>query len=177
VNKFTNPISNVTTNVVGANITRQRQNLGKTRIWGLESEVEYRLKNYWRLSMAYLYDVGKVTEGRADFQGISLVGKQIAEVPKHRGSMEVSYSNPRLVTAAASWQVVGGQYDDDLNQLWLPYYSLVDINFSRKIFRNVEAFFGVQNLLNREFYVQRNPTTVGGPRLVTGGLEYTWNGR
>jgi outer membrane receptor protein involved in Fe transport len=65
--------------------------------------------------------------------------------------------------------VVGGQYDDDLNQLWLPYYSLVDINFSRKIFRNVEAFFGVQNLLNREFYVQRNPTTVGGPRLVTGG--------
>jgi outer membrane receptor protein involved in Fe transport len=53
----------------------------------------------------------------------------------------------------------------------------VDINFSRKIYRNAELFFGVQNLFNREFYVQRNPTTTGGPRLVTGGLEYTWNGR
>jgi outer membrane receptor protein involved in Fe transport len=177
VNKFTNPISNVTTNVVGTTITRQRQNLGKTRIWGLQSEVEYRLQNYWRVSTAYLYDVAKVTEGRADFQGISLVGRQIAEVPKHRGSLELSYSNPRYVTAAASWSIVGGQYDDDLNTLWLPYYSTVDINFSRKIYRNAELFFGVQNLFNREFYVQRNPTTTGGPRLVTGGLEYTWNGR
>jgi hypothetical protein len=41
----------------------------------------------------------------------------------------------------------------------------------------MEAFFGVQNLLNREFIVQRNPTTVGGPRLVTGGIELTWNGK
>jgi outer membrane receptor protein involved in Fe transport len=177
VNKFTNPISNVTTNVVGSTITRQRQNLGKTRIWGLQSEVEYRMRNYWRVSMAYLYDVGKVTEGRADFNGVSLVGRSIAEVPRHRGSMELSYSNPRTITAAASWQIVGGQYDDDLNTLWLPYYSLVDINVSRKLFRGIDAFFGVQNLLNREFYVQRAPTTTGGPRLVTGGLEYTWNGR
>jgi outer membrane receptor protein involved in Fe transport len=177
VNKFINPVSNVTTNVVGTTITRQRQNLGKTRIWGLQSEVEYRFQNYWRVSTAYVYDVAKVTEGRADFTGTSLVGKYLAEVPRHRGSMELSYSNPRLITAAASWQVVGGQYDDDLNSLWLPYYSLFDVNVSRKLYRNVDAFFGVQNLFNREFYVQRGPTTVGGPRLVTGGLEYTWNGR
>jgi outer membrane receptor protein involved in Fe transport len=95
----------------------------------------------------------------------------------HRGTMEVSYANPRFVTASASWLITGGQYDDDLNTLWLPYYSTIDFNVSRKVFGGVEAFFGVQNLLNREFYVQRNPTTVGGPRLVTGGLEYTWNGR
>lgn len=177
VNKFTNPVSNVTINVVGAATTRQRQNLGKTRIWGLQSEVEYRLQNYWRLSMAYLYDIAKVQESRADFTGTSLVGKYLAEVPRHRGSMELSYSNPRFITAAASWQITGGQFDDDLNSLWLPYYSVVDFNVSRKIVRGLDAFFGVQNLLNREFYVQRGPTTVGAPRLVTGGLEYTWIGR
>jgi outer membrane receptor protein involved in Fe transport len=41
----------------------------------------------------------------------------------------------------------------------------------------LEAFFGVQNLFDREFYVQRGPTTLGAPRLVTGGLEWTWNGQ
>ena len=176
-NKFTNPISNVTIATTPTTITRQRQNLGQTRIWGLQSEVEYRLQNYWRLGMAYMYDVAKVKEGRPDSTGVSLVGKYLAEVPMHRGSMELSYSNPRYVTAAASFQITGGQYDDDLNTLWLPYYNTVDFNVSRKLIRGLDAFFGVQNVLNREFYVQRGPTTTGGPRLVTGGLEYAWNGR
>jgi outer membrane receptor protein involved in Fe transport len=177
VNKFTNPISNVTTNVAGPTTTRQRQNLGKTRIWGLQSEVEYRPQNYWRVSMSYLYDVAKVKESPADFTGTSLVGKSLAEVPMHRGSVELSYANPRYVNASAAMYITGGQYDDDLNTLWLPYYNTFDFNVSRKVYRGLEAFFGIQNVLDREFYVQRNPTTIGGPRLVTGGLEYTWNGR
>ncbi|HZI50706.1 MAG TPA: TonB-dependent receptor, partial [Terriglobia bacterium] len=177
VNSFRDPISNVTTLVAAGATTRQRQNLGKTKIWGIQSEVEYRPENYWRVSLSYLYDVAKVTEAQADFTGTSLVGKYLAEVPLHRGSAELSYSNPRFVTASAAFYITGGQYDDDLNSLWLPYYNTLDFNVSRKITRGFEAFFGIQNVLNREFYVQRNPTTIGGPRLVTGGLEYTWNGR
>jgi outer membrane receptor protein involved in Fe transport len=179
VNKFTNPISNVTISVdpITGATTRQRQNLGKARIWGLQSDVEYRVRNYWRFGMAYLYDVAKVKESPADFTGTSLVGKFLAEVPMHRGSVEVAYSNPRIITAAASLQITGGQYDDDLNTLWLPYYSVVDFNVSRNLTRGLQAFFGVQNLLDREFYVQRNPTTTGAPRLITGGLEWQWNGR
>ena len=176
-NKFTNPISNVTIATTATTITRQRQNLGETRIWGLQSEVEYRLQNYWRVGMAYMYDVAKVKEGRPDSTGVSLVGKYLAEVPMHRGSVELSYANPRIITAAASFQITGGQYDDDLNTLWLPYYNTLDFNVSRKLVHGLDAFFGVQNVLDREFYVQRGPTTTGGPRLVTGGLEYTWNGR
>jgi outer membrane receptor protein involved in Fe transport len=129
------------------------------------------------VSASYLYDIAKVKEGRTDPTGASIVGNFLAEVPKHRGSIELSYSNPRFVNAAASWQITGGQYDDDLNRLWLPYYSVVDVNVSRRLVRGLDAFFGVQNLLDREFYVQRGPTTIGAPRLVTGGLEYTWNGR
>jgi len=179
VNRFTNPISNVTISNVAGTITRQRQNLGKTRIWGLQSDVEYRPKNYWRLSLSYLYDVAKVQESPVDASGNSLVGKYLAEVPMHRGSVELSYANPRFINASAAFYITGGQYDDDLNTpaFWLPYYNTFDFNVSRKVYRGLEAFFGIQNALNREFYVQRNPTTIGGPRLVTGGLEYTWNGR
>src|SRR5262249_4019357 len=33
-NRVTNPVSNVTISTVGANVTQQRQNLGRTQIWG-----------------------------------------------------------------------------------------------------------------------------------------------
>ncbi len=176
VNRFTNPVSNVTIST-GSTITRQRQNLSRTRIWGLQSDVDYRLRTNWKFAMSYLYDIAKVRESTPDVTGTSLTGMYLPEVPRHRGTAEVSYSNPKYVTASASVQFVGGQYDDDINTQWLPYYSTVDFNVTRKVGRNMEAFFGVQNLLDRTFYVQRGPTTVGAPRFFTGGLEISWNGR
>jgi outer membrane receptor protein involved in Fe transport len=177
VNRFSNPVSNVTISSTPALDTRQRQNLNLTRIWGIQSSVDYRLQTNWKFEAAYLYNVAEVRESRVDAAGNSLAGKVLAEVPRHRGSAQVAYSHPRYITASASVQVVGGQYDDDLNETWLPYYSLMEINASRRITRNVEVFFGIQNLLDRTFYVQRNPTTVGAPRFFSGGLEISWNGR
>jgi outer membrane receptor protein involved in Fe transport len=59
----------------------------------------------------------------------------------------------------------------------LPGYGSVDMNVGRSVSEDVEVFFGVQNLLNRTFYVQRNPTTVGAPRLITGGFRVTFRGQ
>ena len=42
---------------------------------------------------------------------------------------------------------------------------------SRAFGRNVELFVGVQNLFDAEYFVGTLPTTVGAPRLVTGGLR------
>jgi outer membrane receptor protein involved in Fe transport len=69
------------------------------------------------------------------------------------------------------------QFEDDLNTLRLPGYGSVDMNVGRSVSEDVEVFFGVQNLLNRTFYVQRNPTTVGAPRLITGGFRVTFRGQ
>jgi outer membrane receptor protein involved in Fe transport len=176
-NKFTNPVSNVTIASTPTQITRKRQNLSKTRIWGIQSDVDYRVNSNWKFGASYVYDIAKVRESLPDSTGTTLAGKYLAEVPRHRGTAEVSYSHPRYVTASASVQFTGGQYDDDINTLWLPYYANVDLNLMRKLNRNFEVFVGVQNLLDRTFYVQRAPTTVGTPRFVTGGLEISWNGK
>jgi outer membrane receptor protein involved in Fe transport len=69
------------------------------------------------------------------------------------------------------------QYEDDQNLLRLPGYGLVDFNVTRTIDEYIQAFFGVQNLFDRTFYVQRNPTTIGAPRLITGGFRITLKGR
>ena len=45
----------------------------------------------------------------------------------------------------------------------------MDLTVSRAIGRNLQAFFGIQNLFDQVYFVQTNPSTIGTPRLVNGG--------
>jgi outer membrane receptor protein involved in Fe transport len=85
-NRVKDPVSNVTIST-GATITQQRQNLGRTRIRGLQSDVEYR-PGPWRFSAGYVYDQAKVTENPAN---PTLVGKFLPQVPAHRGNVRVGF--------------------------------------------------------------------------------------
>ena len=187
-NRVEDPISNVT---IGTNL-QQRQNLGRTHIWGIQTDVEYRLGSSWRFSGGYLYDQAKVTEFDAN---PALVGKFLPQVPEHRGSVQVAYANPRYVTIAGSVQFLGRQFDDDLNvrtvppaalaengydastDPGLPGYALVDLMASRAFGNNLEVFFGVQNLFDQAYFVQTGPSTLGTPRLVSGGVRVRFVGR
>jgi outer membrane receptor protein involved in Fe transport len=188
-NRIKNPVSNVTLTPTLA----QKQNLGKTRVRGIQSDVEYRLGTAWRLSAGYLYDLAKVTDGGVANAG--LVGKFLAQVPKHRGSFQVAYVEPKYATVALSVQIVGMQFNDDQNvQLipaatldaegydgfsgpGLPGYSSVDLTVSREFGRQLQVFVGVQNLLDQVYFVQTNPSTIGTPRLVNGGIRVRFSGR
>jgi outer membrane receptor protein involved in Fe transport len=188
-NRISNPVSNVTLNAT----TAQKQNLGRTRVWGVQSDVEYRLASAWRVSGAYLYDEAKVTDGGV--ANAALVGKFLAQVPRHRGSVQVAYSNPRYVNVALGVQLVGAQFNDDLNVNFipgptltdagydestppgLPGYAVVDVMASRDIGRNLQVFVGAQNLFDKVYFVQTNPSTIGTPRLVNGGVRIRFSGR
>ena len=181
-NRVEDPVSNVTIAVAGANVTQQRQNLGKTRIWGLQNDVELRLGTSWRVLAAYLYEEAKVREFDAN---PVLVGNYLAQVPKHRGSAQVVYTNPKLADIAFAIQSLGLQYDDDLNvrtvpglpEPGLPGYTLASLTASRSIGRNFEGFFTVQNIFDKEYFVGTLPTSIGSPRLVTGGVRVRFAGR
>jgi outer membrane receptor protein involved in Fe transport len=187
INGIENPVSNVT---IATNI-QQRQNLGRTKVQGFQTDVEYRLATRWRVAGAYLFNDAKVTENP---NSPALVGKYLPQVPQHRGSIQFAYTDPRFVNLALGLQMVGKQYDDDLNARGvpangcavqsqscdnpgLPGFTLLDFTASRALGRGVEVFFGVQNLLDEEFYVQTNPTTIGAPRLVQGGVRVRFAGR
>jgi iron complex outermembrane receptor protein len=177
-NRVTDPVSNVTdpSRSTPTAITQQRQNLGKTRIWGIQNDVEYRIGTLWKLGAAYVYDQAKVTKNPAN---TALVGRFLPQVPAHRGSVRLAYANPKLATIAASVQFLGAQFDEDLNvpSRRLPKYALADLTASRPIGRNVELFLAVQNLFDAEYFVGTLPTTVGAPRFVSGGFRLRLNGR
>jgi outer membrane receptor protein involved in Fe transport len=169
-NRMKDPVSNVTISQVGQAVTQQRQNLGRTRIRGLQSDVEYRFGTAWKLSAAYVYEQAKITDNPST---LTLVGKWLPQVPAHRGSIRAAYSNPKLLTLAAGVQFVGSQFDDDVNtpSRRLPKFALADVTASRAFGRNLELFVGAQNIFDAEYFVGTLPTTVGAPRLVTGGLR------
>jgi iron complex outermembrane receptor protein len=178
-NRVNNPIANVT---VATNV-RQLQNLGSTNIGGFQTDVSYRVNGHWGASAAYVFDIAKVHEATTDVAGVNLTGKYLAQVPKHRVSFQVTFTHPRFLNFAIDNQFVGHQFDDDQNvavilpnvpgetEVGLPAYSVTNFTASRTINRNVDVFFGVQNLFNTTYYVGTNPTTIGTPRLVNGGIR------
>jgi len=181
-NRIDNPVANVTIAVVPAQTTQQRQNLGRTRIWGIQTDVEYRVGPSVRVGGGYLYNQAKVEEFAANPQ---LVGNFLPQVPEHRGSMQLSYTNSRYLNAAFSLQFIGRQFDDDQNvrvvpgesEPGLPGFVLADFMVSRTLHRSLEVFFGVQNLFDAQYFVGTLPTTIGSPRLVNGGLRVRFSGR
>jgi outer membrane receptor protein involved in Fe transport len=181
-NRVKNPVSNVTIQVAPTQTTQQRRNLGRTRIWGVQTDAEYRLAEMWRVSGGYMYNQGKVREYEAN---PALIGKFLPQVPEHRGSFRVAYADPRFVTLSVGGQFLGRQFDDDLNsrivpgfsEPGLPKYAMWDITASRAVGRNVEVFFGVQNLLDEEYFVGTLPTTIGSPRLFNGGVRLRFSGQ
>jgi iron complex outermembrane receptor protein len=181
-NRVKDPVSNVTQTVSGANVTQQRQNLGRTHIRGIQQDGEIRVSTSWRFTGAYLYERAEVREYTAN---PALVGKDLPQVPRHRGSVQAVYANPRYLTFAVALQALGSQFDDDLNvrtvpglsEPGLPGYAVLSLTASRAIGRRIEGFVGVQNMFDQEYFVGTLPTTVGSPRLVTGGVRVRLSGR
>jgi outer membrane receptor protein involved in Fe transport len=175
-NRIKDPVSNVTIATAGANVTQQRQNLGRTRVTGVQTDVEYRLGPDWSVGGGYLFNRARVTEFVTN---PGLVGKTLAQVPRHRGSFQIEYTNPRYLNVAFGLQALGDQFDDDQNtpSRVLPGYAVLSLSASRRVSRNLELFAGVQNLTDREYLVGTLPTTIGTPRLVNGGVRVRFSPR
>ena len=167
-NRVKDPVANVT--ITPPNLV-QRQNLGRTRIWGVQTDLDYRIGRTLRVGAAYISDEAKVRENRAN---PALVGLRLAQVPAHRASFQVQYTNPRFVAIAFDVQTSGEQFDDDLNTR---SRALVNRSVWRDLGRNLEVFGAVQNMLDEEYFVGSLPTLIGPPRLLSVGFRVRFQGR
>jgi len=187
VTYFDNHISNPILNITLTPTTAQKQNIPETHVAGVETNVDVRVGKSWRFSAGYIYDNATVQDGGVANQNLN--GKWLQQVARNRGTMQIAYANPRYVNVAVGMQFVGLQYNDDLNVNFippatltsegyaavypagLPPYTVTDLTISRDFGRSFQAFFGVQNLFNKTYFVQTNPSTIGTPRLVNGGVR------
>ena len=171
---ITRPIANVTLSVTPNLITRQRQNLGRTRSRGLEVEADQRLTNSITLSGSYEYTDATVTSFSSN---TSLVGLWIPQVPHHQFTLQARYVKP-FVLVGVQGRYVGNQFDDDQNLLPLARFFALDAMVSHPLRPGVEVFVAAENLLNQQYQIGRTPVlTVGPPILARAGLRLQFGGR
>jgi outer membrane receptor protein involved in Fe transport len=169
-NRLKDPISNVTISATPALITRQRQNLGRARMRGIDAEFEYRFNPQWNLRGHYLF--GEATVEKFPVDRI-LEGKFIQQVPRHRANLGLDYANPRIVNVSIQGRFDGLRFDDDLNRLKLGSFFVTDLTVSRPLGEWWEVFLAIENLFDRQYAVQATPVqSLGTPIIVSGGVRF-----
>ncbi len=169
-NVLDDPITNVTlAEPLPDGATRQRQNLGRALVRGVETSLDWRLSRQWTALLAYTFVDPTVT--RAPGQP-ELVGKQLAQDPRHRGTAIVTFHDTALLTATLQLRVTGPQFEDDLNERGMGGYAVVDAFVSRRLLGGLELFAAAENLFDREYLVGRaGVDTIGQPLLIRVGLR------
>lgn len=171
-NEITQSIANVTIAQNPTVITRQRENLGRTRSRGVEFQASENITKTLSITAGYQYTDATVTSFPADpTLNTSLVGLDIPQVPRNQLTFQIAYAGPRI-SLSAQGRFIGEQFDDDLNQFLLRRFFALDVMGSFSLRRGVELFGAVENATDIRYDVGRTPVlTVGPPILVRAGVR------
>jgi len=168
-NSLDGAIANITLSSTPTLITRERRNSDEIRAGGVELEADARLTSTIGLN-------GQIVFTSSHFRGSvatpAIEGNQVPQVPVVQGGVGLTWTDPRLVTAAVQVRFSGEQYDDDANRFVLGAYGVVDLQVSRAVTRGLVGFFAVENLFDEDYDAGRTPIRlVGWPRSVRVGLR------
>lgn len=168
-NDITRPVANVTLSTTPALITRQRQNLGRTRSRGIELQADTQLTRSWSVSGSYLFADATVVEFPVN---VALVGLALPQVPRHQFTFQTLYTSSSIATIGFQGRASSAQFDDDLNQFRLDPYFTLDAYIARRVNRRFELFCAIENAFNRRYDVGKTPvTTLGPPFLIRAGIR------
>ncbi|HEX6640017.1 MAG TPA: TonB-dependent receptor, partial [Thermoanaerobaculia bacterium] len=155
-------IANVTLFQNPASITRQRQNLGRTRSIGAELDAEWRFRRDWRASAGLLFVDATVRDG-------ALRGNRVPQVARAQATAQVAW---KRIGAQLRWS--SSQFDDDRNELPLDGYFVADLFASHPLTHGVELTLALENATNAEVEASATPViTLGQPRAWRAGLRWT----
>jgi outer membrane receptor protein involved in Fe transport len=173
--EITRPVANVTLSVTPDLITRQRQNLGRTRSRGFAFGAEARATSTLFFSGGYQFADATVLSFPAN---PALEGLRIPQTPRHQFTMQMRYTDPARVNIGLQARFGGEQFDDDLNQLALERFFTVDVLASRELERGVELFVAGENIFDQRYSIGRTPVrTIASPAQVRGGIRWRLSSR
>ena len=168
-NDLDGAISNITLSSTPTQITRERRNSDKIRANGVEFEADARLTPTFSVN-------GQLVLTSSHYRGSvatpAIEGNHVPQVPEIQGGVGVTWTDPRIVTAAAQVRFSGEQFDDDLNQFVLGAFGVMDVQVSRAVTRGLVGFLAVENVFDQVYDTGRTPIRlVGWPRTFRVGLR------
>jgi outer membrane receptor protein involved in Fe transport len=155
-------------------IGRQRLNLDRTRVRGLELSATWRVSANFTLQADALLNDATVRRATAN---PALVGQRIAQVPRQSASLGATWRAPFGLTFSSRARGIGRQFEDDENTLRLGGVVIADLGLSRPLGRGLELFLNLENAGDARIETGRSADGVintGTPRLLLGGLRGSW---
>lgn len=155
-------------------IGRQRLNLDRTRVRGLELSAVWRVSAALTLRGEALLNDATVRRATAN---PALVGQRVAQVPRQSASLGATWRAPFGLTVSSRARGIGRQFEDDENALRLGGVVIADLGLSRPLGRGLELFLNLENAGNARIETGRSVDGVvntGTPRLLLGGLRGSW---
>lgn len=151
---------------------RQRLNLDRLRVRGLELSAVWRATGTLSLNAACLYNDATVQRAAP---APALAGKRLAQVPRLSTSLGAEWRAGRL-TLTPRLRVIGRQFEDDENLLILGTVAIADLGASYTLGRG-ELFLTIENLGDARIETGRSAdglVNTGTPRLAVAGFRCVW---
>jgi outer membrane receptor protein involved in Fe transport len=155
------PVQNVTVNPTSNPVLRRKENVGRIRSRGVELDGVLHIGRDIQISAGYDFTAATVVNYTVPPGEISLLGKNVAQVPRNVFTWEARYWNPRSIMVSVQGRFVGNQFDDDQNQYPLGRFYTMDLQVGRNLTRNLEVFAAAENILDERYNVANTPTATG----------------
>jgi outer membrane receptor protein involved in Fe transport len=152
--------------VPAGGVLRQRRNLDRVEVFGVEAKLVWNFAPDWRLRAQYLYThpiVGSAAESP------QLEGKRLAQAPEYVAVAALDWT-PGRWQAGAQVRCVGRQFEDDLNTLPLADFATVDLSLGYEFNAYLAAALKVENVFDTETEVGKTASglvSIGAPRLIS----------
>ncbi len=160
--------------VPAGGLGRQRLNLDRIRVQGIELSAKWSPSATLSLTADYLYHDASVRSARA---APALAGKRLAQVPRHVAAFGASWSPAKSFTLTPRVRFLGRQFEDDENNLRLGAALVVDLGANYRFNETVAVFLNAENLTDERIETGRSSdglVNTGTPRLVLGGVRFVW---
>lgn len=170
---FFNALDGAVTNTTTSPNQRQRQNLARVVVQGVESAVEWRHKAL-QIRAGYLGTDARVDRARGT--AAALVGRRLPQVPRHTVTGSVRWTVEKL-TLGAQFRWTSAQFEDDENLLPLAAAVVVDLQAAYRVGNRGEAFLAIENLGDTRVETGRSAdglVNVGPPRWARGGVRWSF---
>jgi len=155
------PVENVTTDATSSPVLRQKENLGRIRSRGVEFDSVMHLGRDIQVSAGYEFTAATVVNYTVPQGAVSLLGNNVAQVPRNVFTWEARYWNPSRIMLSVQGRFVGNQFDDDQNLYPLGRFYTMDLQIGRKLTRNLEVFAAAENITDERYNVANTPTATG----------------
>lgn len=172
-NDLRDAVANVTLARTPTLISRQRRNLDRVRVRGLEAGVERRLSPAWRLRVDWLLSDATVEAAAAQ---PGLAGRRLPQVPRHTLTAGADWTGPRGWSAGLRVRYSSRQFEDDENLLPLAAAWTADLVVRRQV-GIWDLALAAENLADAAVETGRSNeglVSLGSPRLVRASLGRSW---